>query len=279
MIRLKIDLHNHTTYSDGVFSCERLIEEAINQQVDIFALTDHDSVFGIEEIITVAKNYPSIKVIPGVELSTFYKGENVHIVCLFKNGIVPREMMDFSIQNKDQRVKRAIQMMTNIKDIYGLKVDIDELLSTGKVITRGNMLRSIAKSNDLSLAEAQFYISNESKAYIPSSKLSTKDGLTLAKNCNCVTIFAHPCLVKREYIDEILEFGFDGIEVYYPSNKDGDEQYFKDKAKEYNLFYSAGSDCHGDKTHANIGTCCLNKEEFSPLAKAIGLEMEELKCK
>lgn len=274
---MKIDLHNHTNHSDGVFTPRELIAEAKRQNVDVFALTDHDNVFGIEEIKKEIKDFNDIYVIPGIELSTFYKGENVHIVCLFKNGIIPDSMYEFSLKNKENRKTRAIKMMNNIKEIYGLKIDMDLLFSTGEVITRGNMLRNLVIANNMSFEEAKFYISSDSKAYIPSSKLETKDGLALAKAANAVCIFAHPCLVKREYIDEILSFGFDGIEVYYPANKLGDEEYFKAKAKEYDLMWSAGSDCHGDKSHANIGTCYLNEEEFKPLAKAIGFRLEDLK--
>ena len=85
---MKIDLHNHTTYSDGLFTPEELINIAIQQGVGCFAITDHDSVFGCDEIQEAAKKY-DIHVISGMELSTYYKGEPVHIVCLFKNNIVP----------------------------------------------------------------------------------------------------------------------------------------------------------------------------------------------
>ena len=81
---MKIDLHNHTKHSDGVYTPLELVNRAINNGVDVFALTDHDSIFGIEEINEIAKN-KNIRIINGMELSTYYKGESVHIVCLFKN--------------------------------------------------------------------------------------------------------------------------------------------------------------------------------------------------
>ena len=78
---MKIDLHNHTNYSDGVCTPKELLELAVKNNVDIFALTDHDSVFGCEEILNLSKNY-NTRVILGLELSTDYKGESVNIVCL-----------------------------------------------------------------------------------------------------------------------------------------------------------------------------------------------------
>ena len=90
---MKIDLHNHTIHSDGVLTEKELIERAIKNKVDIFALTDHDSVFGCLNIEMIAKDY-NIKVIKGMELSTYYKGENIHIICLFKNNWLDRKLLN-----------------------------------------------------------------------------------------------------------------------------------------------------------------------------------------
>ena len=270
---MRIDLHNHTVHSDGKYTSKELIERAVRNKVDIFALTDHDSVFGDDEIEKIAKDYP-VKVIKGLELSTNHKGQSVHIVCLFKKNIIPEGMMKFSIEYKEKRKQRAILMMNKIHDIYGLKIDLDELLKS-EVITRANMMRNIAKCNNLSIEEARKYIANDSKAYIPSTKLSVADGVRLARKNNCVVIFAHPCLVKEEYLDEILACGFDGLEAKYPSPKN-DYEKMKKYAEKYHLFISAGSDCHGEGEgvvgdHGDIGTCTLDEVEFEPIKKLLEL--------
>lgn len=269
---MKIDLHNHTIHSDGVLTPKELVERAVKNHVDIFALTDHDSVFGCDEIVEIAKDYP-VRVIKGLELSTDHKGDSVHIVCLFKNNIVTPNMIEFSKNIVKKREERAIKMMNNIHDIYGLKIDIDDLFKDAQVITRANMLRSIARINNLSLEEASFYVSNDSKAYIPSTKMSVKEGIALARENNCFVILAHPCLIRyQENLREILDYGFDGIETRYPSVKN-DEEYFKKIAKEYKLIPSAGSDCHGDITHSDIGTSTLNEKEFKAIAERIGFKI------
>ena len=273
---MRIDLHNHTFHSDGILSEEELVKRAKLNHVDIFALTDHDSVFGDDKIVEIGKKY-GIKVIKGLELSTYYKGESVHIICLFKDNIIPKAMLDFSIEIKEKRKNRAILMMQKIHDIYGLNIDLDGLLKSSEVITRANMLNNIAKCNHLSREEASQYISSSSKAYIPSTKLSTEDGIKFAKEAGCVVIFAHPCLINhQEYVEEILQFGFDGIEVRYPSVRN-DEAKFMALAKKWNLLISAGSDCHrGDEPdgdHADIGTCTLDENEFEPIAKLLNLKI------
>lgn len=266
---MKIDLHNHTKYSDGVYTTLELFNAAKNNGVDIFALTDHDSVFGCEEILKL-DNKDNIRIILGMELSTYYKGHSVHIVSLFKNNIIPERIFEFSKDILEKRKIRALKMMEAIRDIYNLKIDLEELFANSEIITRGNMLRNIVKCNNLSFDEARFYISNESKAYIPSTKLPTQEGLKLVKECGCIAILAHPCLLPKSIVEELVSFEFDGIEAKYPLNKEGDYEFFLELSKKYNLLISAGSDDHGDGSHSPIGTSTLTREEFLPLAERIG---------
>ena len=269
---MKVDLHNHTNYSDGYYSPKEVVEFAIKNDVDCFAITDHDSVFGCEEIQAAAKN-TNVKVINGMELSTDYKGKSVHIVCLFKNNIVPKRLVEFSKEMLEKRKERAIKMMTLVEKHYGLKVDVDLLLKECTVVTRGNMAVHLSKMNNMPLEETHKYVSFSSKAYIPSTKLPTKEGLNFAKECGCLVILAHPCLLPREYVEEICTFGLDGIEVRYPKNKEGDEEYFRSLAQKYHLFVSAGSDFHGDTMkHAIIGTCTLDEDEFKVIKERLNLK-------
>lgn len=272
---MRVDLHNHTNHSDGILTEEQLVKRAVLNHVDVFALTDHDSVFGCDEIERIGKLY-GVRVIKGMELSTYYKGESVHVVCLFKNNIIPESMWKFSRDLKEKRKKRAIDMMNKIHDIYGMKIDLDKLLK-GEVITRANMLNNIAECNNIPREEAAKYIKNDSLAYIPSTKLPTEEGVKMAREADCVVIFAHPCLLKhQEYVEEILEYGFDGIEVKYPSAKN-DEKHFRELAKKWHLLPSAGSDCHRgaepDGDHGDIGTCTLDLEEFKPIAELLNFKL------
>lgn len=267
---MKIDLHNHTRYSDGVYSCEELVVAAKKNHVDIFALTDHDAVAGCDEMKDLSIKY-GIKILYGMELSTEYHNQSVHIVCLFKGNRIPQEAYEYERNMIANRQNRAIQMMNNISSIYGLKINIDKLLKESIVITRANMLRNIAVENQLSLEEASFYVNKDSKAYIPSTHLPTKEGIAFAKKLGCITILAHPCLIREEDVESIIQLGVDGIEARYPMNKEGQEISFTALANKYGLFISAGSDCHGDKTHAAIGTCTLNEEEFKVIEERLEL--------
>lgn len=270
---MKADLHNHTTHSDGTLTPKQLIKRAVENGVNIVAITDHDSVFGIDEAIDAGKEL-NVLVIPGIELSTEYKNESIHIIGLFIDGIVPKFFQDFSNELVNRRIERAVKMMNNIKDIYGLEVDIDYLLKNGHIITRGNMLRCLMHCNkQLSMDEARKYINKDSKAYIPSTTLSTKDGISLLREHNALAILAHPTLLTNVTAEEIVSFGCDGIEAIYPANKQNDEELFRQLALEKNIFISAGSDCHGDKSHSDIGSATLGKGEFEIIAKKLKLKL------
>lgn len=268
---MRIDLHNHSKYSDGLYSVKNLIEIAKKQKVDVLALTDHDSVFGVDEAYEIGAQY-GIKVLKGMELSTFYKGNTVHIVALFKHNIVPKELYDFSQNIIDIRNNRCIKMMENIRNIYKVKTDMDYLFKDATIITRANMYQCLIHSNpNLTHEEAHQMVSDKSPAYIPSTKLDTVSGLKMLRELDSIAILAHPTLIKRDIVEEIVKLGFDGIEARYPLNKENDFEYFADLAKKYNMFISAGSDFHGDDRHAMIGTSVLNEAEFKIILNKLEL--------
>ncbi len=269
---MRIDLHNHTYYSDGVYSPEELVLRAKQNNVDIFALTDHDTTLGVDECVKMGEKH-GLRIIKGCEVSASYEDESVHIVCLFKNNIVGQEIIDYAKEFKNKRKQRAIDMMHNMEKYYNLRINLDEFLDTNGVLTRGNMIRHIMKYNNLSMDEARKYILPDSKAYIPSTKISVDDAISLIKRSNGIAIFAHPCLIKnQDNVYEILKSDFDGIEVRY-ANPKNDEEKFRSLALKHNLLMSAGSDCHGDKSHADIGSACLNEEEFLPIAQKLNFKI------
>lgn len=266
---MKIDLHNHSNYSDGLYSVEELIEIAKKNKIDVMALTDHDSTYGCNEAIEYGKKY-GVKVIAGLELSTVYKGESVHIIGLFKQNYIPNEIRNIADDIKEYRKQRAINMMNNIKNIYGVNIDVLEFVQNKDVITRGNMFNYLIKHNpNLTKEEVSNFISNKSPAYIEAAKFSTKDGIDFLKRNNCITIYAHPTLSPKEIVEDVIKFGVDGIEFNYPKNKIGDKKRFKNLAKKYNLLLSAGSDFHGDINHANIGTSTLDEKLWNKIMEAL----------
>lgn len=268
--KMRFDLHNHTNYSDGVDTISSLAKKAEENHVDYFAITDHDGVIGH---LNTPKELEG-KIIKGIELST-YHNESIHLVGLVKNNTLTQGLIDFSYDFLEKRKLRAIKMVENLRNIYNLKVDIDALIKDAnkKAVTRGNMARMLEDLNkDLTWEEIKFYLSNKSEAYIPVTKTSVEDGIKFLKQNNCFVILAHPMLYKKENLEEILGLDFDGIEAIYPNIKIEDYLYYKEIAHKYHYLISAGSDCHGDESHSNIGTCYLDEDEFKLIGERIGFK-------
>ncbi len=267
---MRFDLHNHSIYSDGLDDIKTLAKRARENKIDYFALTDHDGVIGI---LNIPKEYES-RIIKGIELSTYLNG-SIHLVGLMKNNIISQGLIDFSYDFLLKRKERAIEMTNRLNKYYNLEIDLDFLLKDSdiKAVTRGNMARMLKKCNpNLSKEEIFTYLSEDSKAYIPASRITVEEGIKFLKDNNCFVILAHPNQYKKENLDKILGLDFDGIEAIYPTMSMAEHLYFKEIAKKYNYIISAGSDCHGDSSHFDIGTCYLDEEEFKPIGDIIGFK-------
>ncbi len=268
------DFHSHTSYSDGYYTPEVVVKRAKENGLDVLGITDHDSVFGVDEAFEIGQK-EGLFILKGLELSTTIGKDNCHLIGYFKNNIVPKEMYDFSKSIIDSRKDRARKMMSNIRDTFNVKIDLDDLLN-GTIITRGNMHSNLIKCNpNKDIKELSFMVSNDSPCYIPSTKMSALDGVKLLKSMGATIILAHPTLMDYENVKEVCKMGIDGLECIYPKNKDGEEAKFRTLAKENNLFVSAGSDFHGDFIkHAELGTCYLEGSELDNLLNKLEIEVK-----
>ncbi len=259
---MKADLHMHSVYSDGTNTVEELVLRAKEKQLTHIALTDHDSVAGVEEFCNLCKKN-NITAIKGIELSTYHNQESVHILGYFL-GEIPEYIIEYSKDQFASRHKRAKQYCENLEKIYGLKMDYNKIKDTKGMITRGNLSYLLMQDNEVTEEECRKFLDKDSPAYIEAAKLCTKDGIELLKKCNSIVVLAHPTLLKKTNISEIVDLGIDGIEGYYPLNKENQHQEYIDIAKENNLMITAGSDYHGkiDKSHKDMGTVYLTEKLF-----------------
>lgn len=273
---MRADLHMHSIHSDGTLTVHKLLKHATTKNLDVISLTDHDSVNGVAKAIEYGKKF-GIKVIPGIELSTFHNGESVHILGYFNNHI-PGEIYEFSKQVRLQRRRRIIKMAKNCETMHGLKVDYKRLLKPVGIITRAHLIRELALSNpEYTTKEiAHNFLLEHCPAYIPSTILDTMDGIKMLKELNALVVLAHPVLLEDNDVEDIIKFGVDGIEGIYPKNKVGDEERFRQLCQKYNLFITAGSDYHGiiDYSHGDMADNVLLDEEVEEFLRRLGEKSE-----
>ena len=261
------DLHNHSTASDGRFSPSELVEKAYAKGVKYLALTDHDTLSGITEAMEASSSL-DMRFIPGIELSTTYKNETVHLLGFFRGDEYKnKELNDFLQSIKDKRIHRANKIVVGLKKYHNIDIDVNNVLKNGKdTIARPHIARTIIEAGYSYSYDYIFenFLGDGCPAYIPSTKIDTEEGIELLKKYNALVFLAHPVLFKKITINDIIHLGFDGLEAIYPLNSSEDTYLFKNIAKERNLLISCGSDCHGmdpneDTKHGTLGSFSLEE--------------------
>ena len=269
---LRADLHMHSVYSDGTLTIKKLLDYAKSKRLDIIAITDHDSTMGVEEAIAYGKEI-NLKVIAGIELSTAHNGESVHVLGYF-NGEIPDEIKEFSKKQHEFRRKRIRKMAQNMIDLYGFKIDFERLMKTIGTITRAHLIREIAMSNPE--YEKEYIFNNCLRegcpGYIQSTSLETKEGIEFLKRNGALIVIAHPTLLKKNDILELITDDVDGLEAIYPKNKPLDEKLFREICKGRNMIITAGSDYHGiiDYSHEDLAYNVLEGVDLDNFLKRLG---------
>ena len=257
-----IDLHVHSTASDGTLTPSRLVEEAKAAGLSAFALTDHDTVDGIAEAKAAAKA-ADIELVPGVELSTEYNGKEIHMVGLFldeTNERLARHLIRFR-DNRDNRNQKMYQKLRE----YGFEISEEALreMFPDAVLTRAHVARFLLDHGYIgSIAEAfETYIGDGCPCNIPREKISPQEAIQLIHHAKGKAVLAHPILYHmsdatvRGLIEDCLACGMEGIEARYSTYQKEDAQYIQNLAEEYGLMLSGGSDFHGsNKPQIRLGS-------------------------
>lgn len=269
---LRADLHMHSVHSDGTLTVKKLLDYAKSKRLDIIALTDHDSTEGVNEAIRYGEEI-NIRVIPAIELSTVHNNESVHVLGYFK-GEVPKEVKEFSkVQHESRRV-RIFNMAQNMVRLYGFKIDFERLMKPIGTITRAHLIREIALSNPDYEKEYVFKncLSEGCPGYIPSTRMTTAEGVEFLKRNGAVVVIAHPTLLKKNDVLELINDQVDGLEAIYPKNKGKDEILFREICNKRNMIVTAGSDYHGiiDYSHEDLAYNVLEGEDLDKFLKRLG---------
>lgn len=257
-----IDLHVHSTASDGTLTPTEVVKLAASEGLSAIALTDHDTIDGIKEAMSVAGEY-GIELIPGIEFSTAYEKREVHMLGLFidPDNYALNEKLNELVATRDNRNE---QMAANLRNA-GIDITIPALteMFPNAIITRAHFARYMYEKGyikDIRLAFDK-YIGDGRPCYVRREKISAKEVIDLIKNAGGIPILAHPLLYGfnerelKECVATLTRTGLVGIEAIYSKNKGLDESKVRAVAKANSLLISGGSDFHGaNKPGLNIGT-------------------------
>ncbi|MDD6071158.1 MAG: PHP domain-containing protein [Clostridiales bacterium] len=259
-----IDLHVHSTASDGSFTPTEVVELAYKAGLSHFALTDHDTVDGVSEAVSASSSYDTLKVIPGIELSCYYNNREIHIVGLYvdyKDETFINELNSL----KQARIDRNEKMVQKFVDA-GIPLTMEELLhgNPNSVITRAHFARVLVEKGVCSSKTEAFdkYLGIGCPFYLAKPKVTPEHVLNLIQNAGGTAILAHPYSYKfsksevEQLLDEtLIPLGLAGMECYYSTYDLGQTQELRSMALSKNLLVSGGSDFHGVvKPDISIGT-------------------------
>ncbi len=258
-----IDLHVHSTVSDGTFTPTELVAEAKRCNLSAFALTDHDTVRGFEEAKKASEG-SGIEVIPGVEISAAYKKKDIHILGLLidPNHEPLKRSLDAALLERDQRNAKMAQNLA----AGGLDIDIERLtaaFSPGTVLTRAHFAKFLLETKQIkSMNEAfEHYLNADGPYYVPREYISPENAIKLIKQAGGIPVLAHPLVyhLPEEELDTLIarlkDAGLEGLEVFYSSNTGFDEGIVRRYANKYHLIMTGGSDFHGaNKPHISMGS-------------------------
>lgn len=247
-----IDLHVHSNASDGTFTPTELVAEAVRAGLSAFALTDHDTTGGIAEAARAAEA-SGIELVPGVELSTEYKGKEIHVVGLYidpEHEALQKQMADF----RHSRDNRNVDMLEKLRaEGFDITQEALEARFPDAVITRAHIARYLRDEGFIPDIQTAFtkYIGDGCRCYVNRPKVTPMDAVDYIVAAGGTPVLAHPVLYHMErsellsMIREMKVHGLSGIEAIYSQNTPADEQLYRTIAREEHLLITGGSDFHG----------------------------------
>ncbi len=251
---MRIDLHLHTTASDGQHSPTDLV--ALAQRFDIIAITDHDTTEGIAEAIEAARAKGSPQIIPGIELSAEDDAGDVHVLGYFvdvHDAAFQAELTQF----RTDRYHRGLGILEKLASI-GLPLNWDRVLAIaeGGSIGRPHIARAMVEAGYVGNVREAFdrYIANDGIAYVQRRRLSPEEALQMIHAAKGAAVLAHPGLLPdhTSMVKRLVPYGLDGVEVSHPSNSENTRLSLRGLAREFNLIMTGGSDFHGEAIKPNV---------------------------
>jgi len=244
-----VDLHLHTTASDGRLTPGEVVRIAAGKGLTVIAITDHDSVEGVQPALEAATAFPFLRVIPGVEINTEAPNGAVHILGYFMDY----EDTELQTSLKELRQSRELRAQQMIDKLDGLGVHVDwqrvQELAAGGSMGRPHIARVMLENGDISSFEEAFvkYIGRRGPAYVKRVRLSPVEAVQMVVKAGGLPVLAHPAdIIDLEaLLGELKKAGLVGLEAYYNGYRRSTVQRLVGLAKKYTLLTTGGSDFHG----------------------------------
>lgn len=258
---VEIDLHIHTTASDGTLTPSQVVQLAKKRQLKAIAITDHDTVDGVKEALEEGRRI-SLEVIPGVEISANVKTGSLHLLGYFvetERGIL-KEKLERLKQARSERNSRIATKLNNL----GINITYQEVVaaSGGGQVGRPHFAQVLVDKGYVhSLNEAfDRYLGQGAPAYVDKYRFDAKEAIDIVLKAGGVPVLAHPFTLNctpedlETLVTELVQDGLKGIEAFNPDHAHEQTAWYQRLAEKLGLVKTGGSDFHGTLEKAELGT-------------------------
>jgi hypothetical protein len=247
-----IDLHTHSNYSDGGLSPRQLVQLAKEKGLRAIALTDHDTVAGVEEALAAGEEL-DIEVVPGVEVSVQHPPGTMHILGYYVQ-VTNLELLKALQKLQQARADRNPKIIEQLRAL-GLEITMDEVLDlSGGQIGRPHIAKALVNRGYVPSIEEAFshYLKKGGIAYVEKFRFSPQKAIAMIRGAGGLAALAHPLTLEIGYGEELTELvsklqrlGLEGIEVYYHTHTEEMIEIYQEVADRLELLPTGGSDFHG----------------------------------
>lgn len=283
-----IDLHTHSTRSDGTTTPSDTVALAAAAGLGGIALTDHDTTEGWDEAAAACHDH-GLRFVPGVELSTELQGRSVHMLGYFVDPSYQPLVAECD-RLRNERVRRAEAMVAKLAAM-GVDISFEDVAAKadGAPIGRPHIAAVMVGAGAVPDVDHAFdgYIEDGGPAYVPKHALSPEDGVALISDAGGVAVLAHPGISTRDapvdlvLLDALVAAGLTGVEADHAAHDDEAQRFWRAAARARNLYITGASDFHGTRKDARIGEATTAvavvdalEERSAAASAAVGIRQE-----
>ena len=262
-----IDLHLHTTASDGTLGPSALVARASTAGLRIIAVTDHDTLEGLPEAREAALSH-GLRLIDGVEITAVDEGRDVHMLGYFVNP-ADAALADFLASQRADRQRRVLEIAARLSSL-GAPIDIEPVIArrAGGSVGRPQIADALVAAGHARDREDAFdrFIGSDRPAFVPRRGPAPADVIQIVRRAGGLVSLAHPALTKKdELIPHLASEGLAALEARHSDHDAADERHYRTLAAQHGLAVTGGSDFHGDlrNSAALLGAFVLPEEDFT----------------
>lgn len=268
----RVDLHAHTLYSDGLLTPEAVVAHAVERSLAALAITDHDSVEGIEAARLAAGS--ALELVPGIEVSSSLDGQDLHILGYYIDPGDP-ELTEALARFREERLRRALSMVERLAAL-GAPVDFEDVIDLAGpgVVGRPHVAEALLRAGHVETADEAFrrFIGAHGEAFVPRPAFRPERAIALIHAAGGVSVLAHPgSSILDLVIEQLAGGGLRGIEVWHPQHGAAAVRRFHALARRLGLLETGGSDYHGWPRGAELGELPVPASVLGPLKQAAGV--------